>query len=264
MLGIILSYYPVFLASVTILFLVPFEIFQPRISGAKNWRERVPTILAIAIFSVVFGTLFTIYLQRPIIEALKPYQIFSFAKLQFSAEIIFVVSFLFIDFLTFLFHWLSHKIDILWRLHAVHHSDEQVTAITGHLHHPFETVVTHVFMLTFYILLGVPALVVAYYIAFSAVHNIFVHADISIPQKLEKILRFLIVTPDMHRTHHSINNVEGNSNFGQMFPFWDWIFGTNVESPALGEANLKMGLFHRDQITRFSIVNALKLPFSLK
>jgi sterol desaturase/sphingolipid hydroxylase (fatty acid hydroxylase superfamily) len=89
----------------------------------------------------------------------------------------------------------------------------------------------------------------------------FAHADIALPRRLDRWLRWIIVTPDLHRTHHSCDMREGNSNFGQVFTIWDRLFGTYLDRPALPESQLRMGLPEASRPTRFGSVTLLAYPF---
>lgn len=247
-------------AIAAILFFLPFELNWPRIKGNKAWKQRVPVIALMGLMSVASAVVLALYLQSTMVAVLKGVQVFSLAKSGLPSPVIFVLGFLITDFLTYAFHRLSHKIDLLWRLHSIHHTDEHVTAITGQLHHPFETTVGYLFMLTFYVVLGIPVVVVALYVLINSVHNTFSHADLALPGSVELLLRLIIVTPDMHRTHHSILPEEGNTNFGQVFSFWDRIFGTYADHPQAGERNLKMGLPESIRPKSFSLSKLLAYP----
>jgi sterol desaturase/sphingolipid hydroxylase (fatty acid hydroxylase superfamily) len=176
----------------------------------------------------------------------------------------FVVSFLLVDFLTYVFHRLSHMVPLLWRLHAIHHADEHVTAVTAQLHHPLETVASFVFLLFLYVVLGVPVVVAIIYGLVFAVHNAFSHADIRLPRDVDRLLRWIIVTPDLHRTHHSSDMREGNSNFGQIFSIWDRLLGTYVDRPSVPEAELSMGLPAAARPAAFKTSALLAYPFRRK
>ncbi len=199
-------------------------------------------------------------LQDPLMRATLPYQFVSIAKLPIPDWLLFVVSFLILDFLNYAIHRLAHVFEPLWRLHAIHHADEEVTALTGILHHPLETLVAGILLFMIVMLLGIPVLVYLLFGFAAAIHSGLSHANIALPAWLDSALRILIVTPDMHRTHHSVAMREGNSNFGALFTIWDRLFGTYVAHPKRGESNLLMGLPASQRPRRFAIADLLLYP----
>jgi sterol desaturase/sphingolipid hydroxylase (fatty acid hydroxylase superfamily) len=148
-----------------------------------------------------------------------------------------------------------------WRIHSVHHSDENVTAVSSLLQHPLGVLLSGGIHLFFAVLLGLPLLVFIIYGFFAVVHGVFTHADIRLPGRLDEMLRKIIVTPDLHRTHHSIDMQEGNSNFGVVFTFWDRLFGTYVKQPKTGVPDLVMGLPSSESPRRFTPAGLFLHPF---
>jgi sterol desaturase/sphingolipid hydroxylase (fatty acid hydroxylase superfamily) len=151
-----------------------------------------------------------------------------------------------------------HKIHVLWRIHAIHHSDEKVSALTGLLHHPAEALVSYFLILVLGILVGLPMVALVIYGFVSALHNAFVHADVTLPKRLDRILRTVIVTPSMHRTHHLASAREGDSNFGQIFSIWDRIFRTCVSDADLSG---KLGLPSPERPKSFTVLGLMAHPF---
>ena len=119
----------------------------------------------------------------------------------------------------------------------------------------------YVFLLFLYVVLGVPVVAAIFYGLAYAIHNSFAHADITLPRSLDRSLRWIIVTPDLHRTHHSVERREGNSNFGQIFTVWDRLLGTYVDRPSVPEAELSMGLPATAQPSAFKTSALLAYPF---
>lgn len=139
-------------------------------------------------------------------------------------------------------HVVFHKIPLLWRLHRVHHSDVDLDVTTGLRFHPIEIVLSMAFKAGLVIALGAPVLAV---IAFEVVLNatsMFNHANIDLPRGLDRILRRLIVTPDMHRVHHSVYRDETDSNFGFNLSVWDHLFATYRAQPRDGHLRMRIGL----------------------
>ena len=139
-----------------------------------------------------------------------------------------------LDFVIYLQHVLFHFLPILWRLHRMHHTDLDIDVTTGNRFHPIEIVISAGIKLGAVALIGPPAAaVVAFEVALNATSQ-FNHGNIRIPETLDRWLRLVVVTPDMHRVHHSIIPRETNSNFGFNLPWWDRPCGTYRSQPELG------------------------------
>ena len=240
------------------------ELRFPRMQSRPDWREHLPPILSFAALTIATTIVLQFVVQDHLIAAVAPLRFLNLGRLPLPDWMIFILSLLLVDFLNYLFHRLSHAIPALWRLHAIHHSDEHVTAVTGQLHHPFELVASYVFLIVVYVLIGMPLIAAIIYGLVYAVHNAFAHADIALPGGVDRWLRWIIVTPDLHRTHHSSDMREGNSNFGQVFTIWDRLLGTYIDRPSLPEAELKMGLPVEARPQRFGSAALLAYPFRKK
>ena len=145
--------------------------------------------------------------------------------LPLSLYIIFGV--LFLDLIgAYLPHYVQHKVKFLWKIHLVHHSDHKVDTTTANRHHPFESVVRYLFTLIGVALLGANMGLVFLYQSLSVVLSQFNHANINISPKIDKFLSFFIVTPNMHKVHHHYVMPYTDSNYGNIFSFWDRLFGT--------------------------------------
>ncbi|MEC9344072.1 MAG: sterol desaturase family protein [Pseudomonadota bacterium] len=152
------------------------------------------------------------------------------------------VSFVVLDFAIWLSHLASHKIPFLWRIHRMHHSDVDIDVSTAIRFHPIEIVLSMVWKYAVVIALGAPALSV---LIFEIVLNggaLFNHANMRLPARLDGLLRLVVVTPDMHRVHHSSDPDETNSNYGFNLSVWDRMFATYVPQPALGHDGMQIGL----------------------
>ena len=159
-----------------------------------------------------------------------------------SAWLLVVVSFLLIDLLAYLSHALFHGAPWLWRLHRAHHSDAVVDASTGVRHHPVETLAGAALQLTIFAILGVPLLVVLAYGLIATLWQFVTHAAVRLPESIDRALRLVVVTPGMHRVHHSARMDEGNSNFGMVLSVWDRLFGTYRRRPAAERADMVLGV----------------------
>jgi sterol desaturase/sphingolipid hydroxylase (fatty acid hydroxylase superfamily) len=138
-------------------------------------------------------------------------------------------------------HRLLHRVPILWRCHALHHSDRELDVSTGYRHHPFEIVVVALVLGLSTMVLAIPGAVIIAYGAVDAVAAVFQHGNIKVPRRLERILAPVVVTPGMHRVHHSIDRREADSNFGQIFSFWDRLFATYTK-PAPAGSRIEFGM----------------------
>lgn len=170
---------------------------------------------------------------------------------------------LFFDFAIWLQHLITHKIPFLWRFHRVHHADRDIDVTTAIRFHPVEIAFSMVLKIGLVYVLGPPALGI---VLFEIILNgtaMFNHANIRIPLKLDDFLRKFLVTPDMHRVHHSIHRHEHDSNYGFALSIWDRIFRTYIPQPEKGHENMTIGLEWQDD--RPSKLGwALWLPFSRK
>ncbi len=159
-------------------------------------------------------------------------------------------------------HMLFHAVPLLWRLHMVHHADMDFDVTTGLRFHTFEILLFALIKLAVVIVLGPAAIaVVAFEVMLNAT-SMFNHSNVSIPLRLDRVLRFLVVTPDMHRVHHSIIRRETNSNFGFNLPWWDYLFRTYVPQPKDSHEHMSIGVKElRDEHQTERLTGMLQLPF---
>ncbi len=199
---------------------------------------RGKSILTIELLSLLLSLILASVLLLPLVMSISNLQIFSMSQLQLPTYVTFALSFLLIDFINYINHRVHHKIPFLWRFHRLHHSDKKINALTTWLHHPFEIISTFVIVITLYVLFDIPVIVMVIYGIVFGAHAAFTHFNILMPESINKHLQKIIVTPNAHMVHHALDIQDGNSNFGQLFLFWDWIFGTykyrsNVELNAM-------------------------------
>jgi sterol desaturase/sphingolipid hydroxylase (fatty acid hydroxylase superfamily) len=153
----------------------------------------------------------------------------------------FVLSILLLDLGHYLIHYAFHRIPVLWRMHRLHHTDQDFDVTTAVRFHPFEAALEPGMNLVVVLLLGPPILAVLLF-QFSYLITIFwVHGNLRMPGDTDRYLRWLLVTPDMHRTHHSQDSAESNSNYGGLFSVWDRLLGNYVDGPALGHEGMAIG-----------------------
>lgn len=172
--------------------------------------------------------------------------------------------FIFMDFAIWAQHLVFHKIPIFWRFHKVHHSDPDIDVTTAIRFHPVEIVLSMLIKAALIIILGAPAFAI---FLFEVVLNgcaMFNHSNVKLPTWLEGPLRKFIVTPDMHRVHHSIRHKETDSNYGFNFSIWDRVFGTYRDQPEDGHEGMTIGLQEYQHGEPVRLTWSLWLPFVKK
>jgi len=158
-------------------------------------------------------------------------------------------------------HRLWHAVPFLWRFHQIHHSDLDVDCGTAIRHHPVETLITQTLELAVIAAVGVPPLAVVVGVSLTGIASLFNHGNVALPPACERVLRWLIVTPDMHRVHHSADFAESNRNFANILPLWDHVFRTYQREPMLGQTQMLLGLAEARATRDFSLSELLALPF---
>ena len=151
-------------------------------------------------------------------------------------------SVLLLDLAIYLQHVMFHAVPTLWRLHRMHHADLEFDVSTGLRFHPIEIVLSMMLKLVVVVAVGPPVIAVLLFELLLNVSSMFNHSNIRIPVSVDRVLRRLVVTPDMHRVHHSIDRRETNSNFGFNFPWWDRLFGTYFAQPRAGHESMTIGI----------------------
>ena len=153
-----------------------------------------------------------------------------------------ILGFLILDLAIYAQHFVFHHVPVLWRLHRMHHADLDIDVTTGVRFHPIEILLSMAIKIAIVVAVGIPALAVLIFeIALNAT-SMFNHANVAMPSWLDRIVRLFVVTPDMHRVHHSINRAETDSNFGFNLPWWDRLFGTYRAAPQAGHSAMTIGL----------------------
>ena len=166
--------------------------------------------------------------------------IFNYYQVPFWVAII--VSVVIMDFIIYLQHVMVHAVPALWRLHRMHHADLDFDVTTGARFHPIEIILSMLIKFTTIVVLGPPVVAVVIFEVVLNATAMFNHANVRLPLRLDRILRWIVVTPDMHRVHHSVEDDEANSNFGFNLPWWDRFFGTYRDQPRGGHDGMKIGI----------------------
>ena len=165
-----------------------------------------------------------------------------------------------LDLTVYLQHVMFHAIPTLWRVHMVHHSDLDFDVTTGVRFHPIELVLSTVIKLGAVVLIGAsPTAVLVFEVVLNAT-SMFNHSNVRIPSSVDRILRWIVVTPDMHRIHHSAIPRETNRNFGFNLPWWDRLLGTYLNSPSQSQETMTIGLEHFRDPSQLTLSGVLALP----
>ncbi len=177
-----------------------------------------------------------------------------------AAVIIAVVT---MDFVIWVQHVMVHAIPVLWRLHRVHHADLDYDVTTGARFHTLEIILSMLIKFATIMLLGPPVVAVVIFEVLLNATAMFNHGNVRLPAGLDRVLRWFLVTPDMHRVHHSVEDDEANSNFGFSLPWWDRMFGTYRDQPRDGHEGMTIGIHkHRDPKKANQLPGMLALPFT--
>ncbi len=168
-----------------------------------------------------------------------------------------------LDFAVYLQHVMFHAVPLFWRLHRVHHADLDIDATTGLRFHTIEILLSLGIKAMVVLILGPPAVAVLIFEVLLNATSMFNHGNVRMPLGLDRVLRWLVVTPDMHRVHHSVDSRETNSNFGFNLPWWDRLMGTYRDQPAGGHTEMNIGLLDfRDERIADRLPRMLLLPFT--
>jgi sterol desaturase/sphingolipid hydroxylase (fatty acid hydroxylase superfamily) len=241
-------------AAVAIMKLVEILFARPVASTTAR-----PPNITFGVIAFVLSLGSSYLLAEPVIRLAYRANLGSFADFPVSPVLQVVLALLLLDLLMYANHVAMHRFDLLWRAHRVHHADTFLTASSGLLHHPFEIVWTFLVTLVFSVVFGIPSGAVLIYSAIGAIHTAFSHASFRYPRVLDKIIGSVLVMPDIHRIHHSVNPVEWNANYGQILIVWDRLFRTYIETPAGGDALLKTGTEGIDP-NELGLIPLLKSP----
>lgn len=166
------------------------------------------------------------------------------------------------DFIIYLQHVLVHAVPALWRLHRVHHADLDFDVTTGARFHTIEIILSMLIKFATIVVLGPPVVAVVIFEVVLNAMAMFNHSNVRLPLGLDRVLRLLFVTPDMHRVHHSTEDNEANSNFGFNLSLWDRLFGTYIAQPRAGHEGMTIGIHtYRDPKQVSWLPGMLALPF---
>jgi sterol desaturase/sphingolipid hydroxylase (fatty acid hydroxylase superfamily) len=166
------------------------------------------------------------------------------------------------DLFIYLQHVMVHAVPALWRLHRVHHADLDFDVTTGARFHPLEILLSMLIKFAVILLLGAPVVAVVIFEVILNATSMFNHANVRLPARVDRFLRWVVVTPDMHRVHHSVEDDETNSNFGFNLPWWDRLLGTYRDQPRAGHEAMTIGIrTFRDDRWCSWLPGMLSIPF---
>ena len=244
---------------VTLGVMVGWEAAAPRRALARPRRERWPVNLGLGFLNAGLMRLLAagVLVSSAVLAADHGVGVVHWLSLPEWAG--WIVTILALDFAVYLQHVMFHAVPVFWRLHRVHHADLGFDASTGIRFHPLEILLSLGFKVGTVLLVGAePWAIVAFEILLSS-SSLFNHGNVSMPESVDRRLRRLVVTPDMHRIHHSTRVAETNSNFGFSFSCWDRLCGTYRSDSELGQLGLEIGLTeYREPL---SLGRLLVLPF---
>lgn len=219
-----------------------WELAAPRRAQAISRLRRWPGNLGLSVINTVaLRILFPAAAVGAAIFA-EAHGLGLFQVINAPGAVAVVLSVLVLDLVIYLQHRLFHAVPLLWRLHRVHHTDLELDVTTGVRFHPVEIVLSMMIKIAAVVALGAPAVAVLVFEVLLNATTMFNHANIKLPQPLDRIVRLIVVTPDMHRVHHSVLPEETNSNFGFSLPWWDRAFRTYRAQPTDGHDAMTIGI----------------------
>ncbi len=219
-----------------------WEVLAPRRRWAVGRAARWPANLGIVLIDAAAVRLL-IPTAAVGVALLGPARGFGlFPWLGWPAWLAGIVAFVVLDLVIYAQHVVFHHMPWLWRLHRVHHADLDIDVSTGVRFHPIEILLSMLIKMATVALFGIPAAaVVAFEVTLNAT-ALFNHSNVALPCGVDRVVRLLVVTPDMHRVHHSVVRTETDSNFGFNLPWWDRLFGTYRAEPAASHDGMTIGL----------------------
>jgi sterol desaturase/sphingolipid hydroxylase (fatty acid hydroxylase superfamily) len=219
-----------------------WEILAPRreqkLARGTRWPSNIGVVvLDTALVRIVFPTT---AVGLALLAEARGWGLFNALELPIWAGVPLAV--IALDLAIYLQHVLFHAVPALWRLHRMHHADQEIDVTTGARFHPIEILLSMGIKLGVIAALGTAAVAVLIFEVLLNATSMFNHSNVRMPTRLDRVLRWIAVTPDMHRVHHSIVARETNSNFGFNLPWWDRLFGTYRDQPAAGHDAMTIGI----------------------
>jgi len=237
------------------------EIFAPR-RGQKTGRSRRwPSNIGVVVLdTLLVRLLFPVTaVGLALLAEAKGWGLFT--ALDPPAWLAIALGVILLDLAIYLQHVLFHAVPALWRLHRMHHADLEIDVTTGTRFHPIEILLSMGIKLGVIAAFGMPAVAVLIFEILLNATSMFNHGNVRIPLSVDRVLRWIVVTPDMHRVHHSVVVRETNSNFGFNLPWWDRLFGTYRDQPAAGHEGMTIGIEQFRNPRELRLDRMLSQPF---
>lgn len=245
MTDLLLAYEPLIRGGAFFLVLVIMVLWE--VSAARRTqriarRQRWPANLSIVVLNtVVLRLVFPLAaVGAALFAAEQGWGLLNLITVPLWAAVL--ASVLLLDLVIYLQHRVFHTVPWLWRLHRMHHADLELDVTSGLRFHPLEILLSMAIKVAIVMLLGAPAVAVILFEVLLNATAMFNHGNVRLPRTIDRRLRWLLVTPDMHRVHHSVVRAETDSNFGFSLSWWDRLFGTYREQPAAGQLGMTIGL----------------------
>ncbi|MBT3992063.1 MAG: sterol desaturase family protein [Rhodospirillaceae bacterium] len=222
--------------------MVLWEVLAPCRNNQFSRWQRWPSNFGIVVVNTLLVRLIfpTAAVGLAVVAEERGWGIFNLIDLPVWAEILIAV--IVLDLIIYLQHVMVHAVPVLWRLHRMHHADLDYDVTTGARFHPLEIILSMIIKFAAVVLLGAPAVAVIIFEVLLNATAMFNHGNIKLPIALDRVLRLFVVTPDMHRVHHSTLPEETNSNFGFSIPWWDRLLGTYRAQPKAGHQDMIIGI----------------------
>ncbi len=229
----------IFWATLLVCAFVEYRI--PAFERPATRRSRWPTNIALGVVVLLLATLSPL---TSVLAALwaKSEGIGLLNWLPVPGWLAFIRGFLMRSLASYAFHVMGHKLPLLWRFHRVHHSDTHLDVTTGLRSHPAEFLLLTPFVVAVTLLFGLPPVAIIAYELAEALNALINHSNVRLPDRLDRALRWVLVTPNMHAAHHSAWQPETDSNYGGLISVWDRLFGTYTREPRGGYDGMKIGL----------------------
>jgi sterol desaturase/sphingolipid hydroxylase (fatty acid hydroxylase superfamily) len=244
-----------------LLILAGWEFMAPRRQLTRPRPARwFANLSLIAIDNAVARLVFPVLpVGMALIAQERGWGLFNHSGLPEATEL--VAAILFLDLIIYVQHRLFHRLPLFWRLHRMHHTDQDLDVTSGNRFHPIETTLSFAIKLAVVVALGASPAAVLWFEVILNGTSMFSHANIRLNLTLDHYLRQLLVTPDMHRVHHSVIPRETDSNFGFCLPWWDRLFGTDRQQPAAGHLEMTIGLKEFRDPGQLTLPHLLVQPF---
>ena len=238
-----------------------WEIFAPRRERKIGRSRRWPSNIGVVVLDTLLVRLLfpATAVGLALVAEAKGWGLFTVLGLPTWLAI--VLGVILLDLAIYLQHVLFHAVPALWRLHRMHHADLEFDVTTGTRFHPIEILISVGIKLGVVAAFGMPAVSVLIFEVLLNATSMFNHANIRFPLGIDRVLRWIVVTPDMHRVHHSINPQETNSNFGFNLPWWDRLFGTYRDQPVAGHEAMTIGIEQFRDPRELRLDRMLSQPF---